>query len=210
MKLIYVYDALCGWCFGFSPVIEKFVAAYKNEFEVEVISGGMITGERIGPIGEVAGYISWAYKNVEDATGVKFGTDFLDKTLKTGTAIFTSIPASIALSIVKSKIPELSLEFSSALQKAIYFDGIEPINNEEYAKIAEKFGLNQAEFLLNMNDNQYQILAEIDFKNSQELQVSGFPTVFLDFENQYYKIAAGFTSFENLENNYLNLKNKLK
>ncbi len=209
MKLIYVYDVLCGWCYGFSPVIEKFATIYKNEFEVEVISGGMITGERIGPIGEVASYISTAYKNVEDTTGVKFGKEFLDKILKTGTSIFTSIPSAIALSIIKSKISEQSLAFATALQKGIYFDGIEPNNLEEYAKIAQKFGLDKLEFLDDMKNKNYQLLAEIDFKKSQNLKVSGFPSIFLEVENQYYKIASGFTSFENLEKTFLQIKNKI-
>lgn len=166
----------------------------------------MITGDRIGPIGEVASYISWAYKNVEEATSVKFGTNFLDKTLKSGTAIFTSIPVAIALSIVKSKIPEQSLAFAEALQKAIYFDGIEPNNLKEFAKLSENFGLNKSEFLNDMANENYKILAEVDFRKSQNLNVSGFPTVFIELDDQYYKIASGFTSFENLEKSYLQIK----
>jgi putative protein-disulfide isomerase len=210
MKLIYVYDALCGWCYGFSPVIEKFATTFKNEFEVEVISGGMITGDRIGPIGEVASYISWAYKNVEDATGVRFGNNFFEKILKNGTALFTSIPSAIALSIAKSKIPNQSLAFAAALQKAIYFDGIEPNNLEEYANIGEEFGLNKLEFLYDMQSDHFKNIAEIDFKKSQDFQVAGFPTVLLEVENKYYKIAAGYTTFENLENGLLQIKNQLK
>ena len=101
IKLIYVYDALCGWCYGFSPVIDQFAKKYKNDLTFEVISGGMVTGGRIGSIGEVAGYISWAYKDVENATGIKFGNNFLNKTLKDGKAIFTSIPPAIAMSVFK-------------------------------------------------------------------------------------------------------------
>ncbi len=44
MKLIYVYDALCGWCYGFSPVITDFSARHASEFAVEVVSGGMVLG----------------------------------------------------------------------------------------------------------------------------------------------------------------------
>lgn len=58
MKLIYVYDALCGWCYGFSPIIKQFYKKHKNHFDsIQVVSGGMIRGERIGAIGEVAPYI---------------------------------------------------------------------------------------------------------------------------------------------------------
>ncbi len=51
VKLIYVYDALCGWCYGFSPVMMQLHSKYKDSIDFQVVSGGMITGNRIGPIG---------------------------------------------------------------------------------------------------------------------------------------------------------------
>lgn len=209
MKIIYIYDALCGWCYGFSPVINEFETKYKDNLDFEVVSGGMITGNRIGPIGEVAGYISWAYKNVEDATNVKFGEDFLNKTLRNGKAIFTSIPPAIALSVFKKYQKENSVKFASALQKAIYFDGIEPENLDEYGKIAATFGLNADDFVLEMKNPENLNTAKLDFELSQNLGVTGFPTIFLEVNGTYYKIASGCVNFETLESNYLNTINKI-
>ena len=56
----YVYDALCGWCYGFSPVMQNVAAKYDDRLNFEVISGGMVTGPRVGPIGQVAPYIKSA------------------------------------------------------------------------------------------------------------------------------------------------------
>ena len=84
MKIIYVYDALCGWCYGFSPVMEQFYRKQHDAVDFEVISGGMITGSRMGPIGEVAPYIRWAYKEVEEKTRVTFGEAFLKQVLEDG------------------------------------------------------------------------------------------------------------------------------
>lgn len=210
MKIVYVYDALCGWCFGFAPVMAQFEEKYKDTLEFEIISGGMITGDRIGAIGDVASYISWAYKNVEDASGVKFGSVFLNETLKNGTAIFTSIPPAIALSVFKSKLPKQSLNFASALQNAIYYDGIEPENITEYATIAERFGLDKSQFLSDMQNETYLLKAQNDFKKSSGLRVNGFPTVFVLHQNQHYKMASGYVSFETLENNFLQIKNHIK
>jgi len=107
MKLIYIYDALCGWCYGFAPAMRDFYQNHKNDFEtIDVISGGMITRERIGAIGEVAPYIKTAYKDVENRTGVKFGEKFLKDILEEGSTIFTSIPPSIALSVFKKEAQE--------------------------------------------------------------------------------------------------------
>ena len=206
MKIMYVYDALCGWCYGFAPVMSQFQDKYKDRVGFEVISGGMITGNRIGAIGEVAPYISWAYKDVEKATNVKFGSDFLDKTLKAGTAIFTSVPAAIALSVFKKIQPENSLAFASALQKAIYFDGIEPENYDSYGAIATEFGLGAADFVSQMKDPRNSQEAVNDFRKSSDLGVTGFPTVFVEANGVYHKIASGYVPFHVLENNFLTVQ----
>jgi putative protein-disulfide isomerase len=210
MKIVYVYDALCGWCYGFSPVMKQFQEKYKDSLSFEVISGGMITGDRIGPIGEVASYISWAYKDVEHATGVKFGTDFLEKTLKKGTAIFTSIPPAIALSVFKTLDSLQVVQFASALQKAIYFDGLESENIEAYGYLAAEFGLDSDTFILKMKDPKYRQLIEDDFRTSSLLNVTGFPTVFLEMNGSYHKIGSGYLSFDKLEINYLSIIKKIE
>jgi len=208
MKIVYVYDALCGWCYGFSPVMKQFQAKHKDSLSFEVVSGGMITGERIGPVGEVAPYISRAYKDVEKATGVVFGDVFLKGTLEKGDAIFTSIPPAIALSVFKSSGSDKdSVAFASALQKAIYYDGIEPENLEAYGEIAADFGLEAGNFIEKMKDSTYMALALEDFKTSQKLQVTGFPTVFLEHDGTYHKIGSGCMPLSQLENNYSLIKN---
>lgn len=210
MKVIYVYDALCGWCYGFSPVIEEFAQVHANEITVEVISGGMVTGERIGTIGEVAGYISWAYKDVEKATGVTFGKDFLEGVLKEGKAVFTSIPLAIALSVFKSLKPEQSLAFASRLQKAVYYDGIEPENLAAYGVLAEEFGLDANDFTAKMQQEDYANAAKEDFNKSAQLQVNGFPTIFLEHNGKLVLFGRGYTAMQNLEHQFSQAKKMIQ
>ena len=75
--LIYCYDAYCGWCYGFCPVIKKIFDQYKNQLDFEVLSGGMILAEEAKHISVTADFIKKAYSVVEEHTGVKFGTDYL-------------------------------------------------------------------------------------------------------------------------------------
>ena len=51
--LIYCYDAYCGWCYGFSPVIKKIAEEYKDKLDIEVLSGGMMIGEGKMPIEKI-------------------------------------------------------------------------------------------------------------------------------------------------------------
>lgn len=197
--IIYVYDALCGWCYGFSPVMQQLYEKYKKEMDFTVLSGGMVTGERVGPIGQVAGYIGEAYKTVEETTGVKFGEGFLNGILKTGTAIFTSIPASRAMTVFKSYQPEHAVAFAGALQKAIYFDGIEPEDWEAYGTYAAAFGIEPKHFVFQMQQNKFVDETDEAFQQVAQWGIQAFPSVILATPKKLYLIAQGYQPFEPLD-----------
>ncbi|MEQ8706993.1 MAG: DsbA family protein [Phaeodactylibacter sp.] len=188
----YFYDALCGWCYGFSPVIHQLYQQYESEMDFEVLSGGMITGERVGRIGEVADYIKDAYRTVEQRTGVKFGQPFLEGTLAEGTAVFTSVPAATAMAIVKEAAPERQVEFAHLLQQAVYHDGIAPAVAEAYAPYAAKVGVHEEVFLDKMKALPYRKLAEQEFKITNQVGVRGFPTCFMKTGDQFHLISTGY------------------
>jgi len=88
IKLVYYYDALCGWCYGFSPVMSKIENKYSDKLDIKVISGGLFLGSRAGRVNVVAPHIkAGAYKSVELRTGVKFGKPFLDDVFGNGDMI---------------------------------------------------------------------------------------------------------------------------
>ncbi len=198
--LVYVYDGLCGWCYGFSPVLTRYYEQHKDRMRFEVVSGGMITGERVGPIGEVAPYIKWAYKDVEKATGVVFGVAFLQGVLEKGTAVFTSMPPSVALTVFKTDRPDDVVPFAAALQKAIYFDGIEPLDYAAYGRLAAGFGLDAAAFVEQMQDQVYLNATFQEFSLAQQLGVTGFPTVFVRLaDGRYQVVSRGYCDYDTLE-----------
>jgi len=210
MKLIYLYDALCGWCYGFSPVMQRFAAEHADELTFEVISGGMITGPRIGPIGEVAPYISWAYKEVEQKTGVTFGEGFLQGILAEGKAIFSSVPPAVVLSVFKAERPGDAVAFAGRLQRAVYHDGIEPEDTAAYGALAAEFGLDSAAFVALMGEARFQQAAQQDFAYSQALGVTGFPTVVLAAESggeeKLVLLGQGYLPYEALLARYAKAK----
>ena len=62
--LIYCYDAYCGWCYGFSPVIKQIAEEYRDSFEMEVLSGGMILLDKLTHIACIATYIQNSFNTV--------------------------------------------------------------------------------------------------------------------------------------------------
>ncbi len=116
--LYYCYDAYCGWCYGFSPVLKKIAETFKDSLDIEVLSGGMIIGEQVVPVDKIAPYIKSAYKRVEELSGVKFGEDYLwhiNNPEQSDWQMNSEKPA-IALCIFKEYYPQRQVEFASDLQ----------------------------------------------------------------------------------------------
>lgn len=202
-RVLYFYDALCGWCYGFKPVIEQLQEQYGDQVEISVLSGGMVTGDQEGPIGEVAGYIKEAYKDVEARTGVKFGKDFKQKILEPGTAIFSSEPTARALTTFKTYRPKEALAFAGTLQHAIYYDGLEPMNWKGYGKYAGQYGLPTGAFVQRMKSDDIGMAAAEEIALSSRLGIRAFPTVLYNKGEDWALLSRGYIPYEELEKNLL-------
>lgn len=196
--IVYFYDALCGWCYGFSPVIQKLEQQYGSKVQFEVVSGGMILEEREGPIGEVAPYIKSAYKTVEQHTGVTFGEGFLKGILEPGKARFSSRQPALALSAFKQFNTGKNLSFAAALQKAVYFDGIEPDNPAAYMPYAKAFGVDETQFAARMAAPETTKAAESEFALSAQSGVRGFPTVIWVHKREAQILSNGYLDYKEL------------
>lgn len=204
-KLIYFYDALCGWCYGFSPVIQKIYQNNKDKYDFQIISGGMMTGERVGSINQIAPYIKTAYKRVEELSGVKFGEKYVNETLAEGISILNSLRPAIALSIVKALKPELAFECAKLLHETIYVDGLGVDTDEFYSALAEKIFFDKEEFLKLMASEEYLQLAEEDFMITKDFGINGFPTLVAEKDDKFYLVSNGYTPIENIQNSLENL-----
>ena len=212
--IYYCYDAYCGWCYGFSPVMKKIAEAYKDEFEIEVLSGGMLIGEQVQPISKIAPYIQSAYKRVEELAGIKFGEDFLwhiNNPEQSDWRMNSEKPA-IALCIFKEYYPFRQLEFASDLQYALNYEGRDLDDNEAYRHLLEKYSIQPEAFYEKLQSDEYKEQAYYEFELCKQLQVSGFPALLVQLnESKFYLLARGYTAYEELQERIENiLKEPLK
>ncbi len=200
VKLIYYYDALCGWCYGFSPVMSQIEKTYGDQVDIEVISGGLFIGNRAGRVNDVAPHIKQgAYKSVESRTGVKFGDVFLKDVFGEGNMILNSLPATIALCIVKEEQPKDAVKFAGMLLAAVYSDGLNPIDLDGLADYAAKLGFDKASFKHKLSDEKYLKVVEQEHQLFRSSPHSGMPAVVIEKDGQQYPLAKGFTTFEQLK-----------
>jgi putative protein-disulfide isomerase len=200
----YCYDAYCGWCYGFSPVISKLARKYAQILEIEVLSGGMILPEPARSISVTAPYLQQEYISVEQTTGVKFGEDYLWHIFNPDKSDWfpSSEKAAIALCVFKEYYPDRQPEFASDLQYSLHYEGRDLCDDEAYRHLVEKYDLPEADFYTRLRSDNYKEKAYYEFALVKQLQVTGFPTVLLqENKNRFYLLARGYTDYSSLEEN---------
>jgi len=200
--IYYCYDAYCGWCYGFSPVIKRIAEEYKGKVAFEVLSGGMIITDQPRPISAMAGYIQQAYKVVEERTGIRFGSDYLWHINHPNDSDWfpNSEKPAIALCIFKEYYPDCQVEFAADLQYALHYEGRDLCDDEAYRHLLEKYQLPVEEFYKLLHCEVYKEKAYYEFALCKQLQVTGFPAVLLQAsESKFYLLARGFTEYEVLQ-----------
>ena len=199
--LIYCFDAYCGWCYGFSPVIKKIASVYKDRLDMEILSGGMIITDKPVEIGATAGYIKEAYKHVEEITGIKFGENYLWHIFNPEKSDWfpNSEKPAIALCVFKELCPEKAIELATELQYALHYEGRDLTDDEAYRHLLNKYNIDPALFYERMKSQGYKQKAYYEFSLVKQLKVTGYPAVFLQTsESKFFMVAQGFTDYETL------------
>ena len=200
-EIFYCYDAWCGWCYGFSPVIKRIAEEYGDSIHFEVLSGGMIINENPRHIAAMAGYIQDAYKTVEEYTGIKFGEDFLwhIKNPDKSDWFPDSGKSAIAMCIFKEYYPEQQVAFASDLQYSLKYEGRDLTDDEAYRHLLEKYNIPAEDFYTKLKSEEYKEKAHYEFALCEQLKVTGFPTVLMRVsESKFYLLARGYSSYDGL------------
>lgn len=210
--LIYCYDAYCGWCYGFSPVIKEVNSAYRHLLDVEVLSGGMILPENPIHISATASYIQQAYMQVEKRTGIKFGEDYLwhiNNPQESDWHPNSEKPA-IAMCVFKDYFPELQVHFATDLQYALHGEGRDLNDDEAYRYILFQYNIPAKDFYDKLHSPDYKEKAYYEFALIKQLQVTGFPCVFIQASDlKFYLVARGYTSFSDINQRIENVLEEL-
>lgn len=203
-KIIYVFDALCAWCYGFSPVMTAIYEYYRDEFDFEVISAGMNLNR--AETGDQETSQQSLYTTIEEITGTTFGTAFLHSLAEGGISFNSEVPA-VALSVFKSIYPKKAVEFAHHIQNSVFYDGKDPADPELYRYISVNFGIDPDTFEKDMHEPKYLESAHYDFALAKQLQVSSYPAVLIQVsDSQFYLVAKGYADYTTMELRINNVK----
>ena len=200
--IYYCYDAYCGWCYGFSPVVRQLAENYSDRIAFDVLSGGMIFEEKPAHIGAIAPYIRESYKKVEELTGVTFGPDFLWHINNPEESDWfpESTKPAIALCILKEYLPDEAVRIASDLQYALHFEGRDLTDKEAYRHLLPEYGVPEEEFYGKLGSEEYREKAYYEFALVKQLQVTGFPCLLLQVsDSKFFLLSRGYTDYDTLQ-----------
>lgn len=199
--LVYVYDALCSWCYGFDAVMAQVERDYSDRADLVLVSGGMNVGGGRRRIQDILGPDYRAiYANVIERSGADIGEAYLGGLVGRDNYVVDSLRPAVALSAFRSD-PERAtrqLAFVTTMQTGMYRDGLNPGDDAYYRAAAEAFSLDPEAFLAQMTEQVFIDDAHNDFALTQALGISGFPNLSLRDETgtRYLGISRGFAPYD--------------
>jgi len=122
MHLIFLYDPLCGWCYGAAARVEAL--ARDARFHVDPLPSGLFGGDptrRIDPA--FAEHVVQADARIARLSGQPFSDAYRRNIVANTHLPFDSAPVSEALTAVAQVMPERELEALHALQRERYVHG---------------------------------------------------------------------------------------
>lgn len=143
MRLHYIFDPYCGWCYAISPLI---AAARAAGVEVVLHGGGMLSGQaRLAVSPALRDYVLSHDERIASLTGLPFGEAYRDGLLKDQSVTFDSTPPIAAILAVEALQGD-PVAYLGALQRAHYVRGESMSALSTLTALAVSAGLTAAAF----------------------------------------------------------------
>lgn len=139
MRITYLFDPLCGWCYGAGPALERL--ALWDGLVVDLAPTGLFAGEGARPMD--ASFASYAWQNdqrIARLTGQPFSEAYRSRILGDANRMFDSAPGTLGVIAAGLNDPALELPALKALQYGRYVEGRDNSDRSVVADILAERG----------------------------------------------------------------------
>ncbi|HTD05230.1 DsbA family protein [Undibacterium sp.] len=141
--LHYLFDPLCGWCYGATPTLSRLQEV--SGITVKLLPTGLFSGERARSMNADFAAFAWGNdQRIARMTGQSFTERYRDSVLGNHHRLFDSGPATVALTAVSLTTPARELDALKAIQRARFVDGLDIADLATLASVLTSIGLNEA------------------------------------------------------------------
>lgn len=181
----YLFDPLCGWCYGASPAIQKL--GQHGGLTLELAPTGLFAG---GGRTMDAAFANYAWSNdqrIAKLTGQRFTEAYRQNVLGRHGSRFDSATTTLALTAVALTEPQRELETLKVLQEARYVHGLDTNAMPVVESLLRDLGLGAAADRLAAGDAELLAANAARIQKAQGLMqtfgAQGVPTLVVTDDN---------------------------
>lgn len=208
MKLIFVGDPMCSWCYGFHKEMTTLVESMPD-LEVQVVVGGLAAGSTqvLDDAGKQFRLTHWA--RVEQQSGAQFNREAL---LARKNFVYDTEPVCRAVVTARLIDPAVDLlAIFGAFQRAFYVDGLDTTDGKVLAEVgaaalkAAGFDVDAEAFLTVWSSDAAIQATRADFALTRRLGVSGFPSLFVELNGKVGQLSSGYAKAAGIQQTLMRL-----
>lgn len=170
MRLNYIFDPLCGWCYACTPALTAVSATYSEMFEM--LPCGLFSGHGARPL--TSEWATYAWKNdqrIAEMTGQKFSDAYRTKVLLQPDGLFDSSFMNRALTETNSLEPTLQIPVLNALQAARYVDGLDTCDQAVVAQVTAA-ELAKAGHTIDAQELSHRLVEDGELRKQTSIRIS--------------------------------------
>jgi putative protein-disulfide isomerase len=189
--LHYIFDPLCGWCYGAAPLIQSLRDI--EGLKIQLHGGGMMSGANVQPVtGQLRNFVMHHDQRIAQLSGQPFGDDYFNRLLRDYTAVFDSTPPIAAILVAETS--GHGLDLLMRIQSAHYVEGQRVSDPPVLIRLASDIGLDAKAFASALQNQ----LGEPVERHIQESRAwlhkaggGGFPSFVLEIDDRLELLSHG-------------------
>jgi putative protein-disulfide isomerase len=150
IEFFYLYDPLCGWCYGAAPAVVKL--ELEHSAMVHPLATGLFAGGGRSMTPEFAEQVWKNDQRIAEMTGQVFSEAYQERVLGNPAGRFDSTAATRAITAVHLTEPAEELEALHRIQLLRYVDGGDNTDPVTLLALLRDLGLDEAAALLEAED----------------------------------------------------------
>ena len=195
--LIYCYDPMCSWCWGFQPTWKALQLALEpyiesGEIQIQPMLGGLAVDSNAPMPLPMQTKLAGVWKQIESQLGTKFNHNFWQDCQPRR----STYPACRACLVARDQ--NLEKEMSAQIQQAYYLNAQNPSDLDTLAQCATNIGLKEDGFLKAMEHCKKAEVLEQEVQIARQLGLNSFPSIALVMANQMIQIPLDYLNADQM------------
>ena len=182
MKLYYVHDPMCSWCWAFRPIYLRLKNILPKDIELIRLLGGLAPDSDMPMPDETKQYVIDNWQRIqEELPDTQFNYDFWH-TCQPRRSTYPACRAVIAARQQNINFDEL---MTYAIQRAYYLEARNPSDSDTLIELAKEIGCDKKQFAEDLQAKAIDDILQRELITARQLHLNSFPS-FLLIQNQHY------------------------